>query len=491
MLLDVRDKDEQWCFETNRELFARSHLHLLDPKAPHMRDYAIATRSLCVFGVTPLVDEVLAWLEPNAPTLGWNAGNEFKFVAQLTRFAHFTTASNWIMNLPVMSCLRAGHEIPWEALQVNRKSQTVPLALDWPEDTHFTSFVLSDGDNVQWFLGGFANHANAYWRAENRGAFPFGWTMPVTHLSQAGPSLLHHLSRTGSVNDQAVTFPSGYYYPDFYAHARGADMDWYAGRVAMFAERLDKLGVRVIINIAENWQSDGARHAYQTFARQVPNIVGILAMQYHPYNAGRGEILWTEDERGRPIPVVSPRFSIWSNLSHLENNGPPALVAEMINAQPHQGLAGCDAYFDWTVVHAWSRFKKADTSTDKLAEEMEQTRPLPRDGVVRNAYEPTYWCVQRLAPHVRVVLPEELLWRIRLQLRTRETLAALAEDLMDHTDAPSWQRQVLRGYRERLAKSEIKTSAQCRAAFHWLQDIYWAKILDANDLPDDLGERDR
>ena len=51
-LLDVREKDERWCFDAHRELFTRKSLHLLDPKAPHMRDYAIATRSMCVFGVT-------------------------------------------------------------------------------------------------------------------------------------------------------------------------------------------------------------------------------------------------------------------------------------------------------------------------------------------------------------------------------------------------------------------------------------------------------
>ena len=187
-LLDVRDKDERWCFENHKELFTRKSLHLIDPKAPHMRDYAIATRSMCVFGVVPLVDEVLQWLEPNAPTLGWNGGDEHTFVAQLSRHAHFTTASNWIMNLPVMSCLSTGQQVAWEELQVNRRSQADPLLLDWPEDTHFTSFVLSDGDNVQWFIGNFINHPNGYWQAEHRGAFPFGWTMPVDHLSQV---LLH------------------------------------------------------------------------------------------------------------------------------------------------------------------------------------------------------------------------------------------------------------------------------------------------------------
>ena len=490
-LLDVRDKDERWCFENHQDEFTHTSLHLIDPKAPHMRDYAIATRSLCVFGVTPLVDEVLQWLEPNAPTLGWNAGDEYTFVEQLSRFAHYTTASNWIMNLPVMSSVAAGQETSWDALQVNRRSQTNPLLLDWPEDTRFTSFVLSDGDNVQWFLGNFINHPDAYWQAEHRGAFPFGWTMPVSHLSQVGVSLLAHLARTASPNDQALSFPSGYYYPDAYGHGRDPDTDWYTGRVDMFGERMAKLGMRVMINIAEDWESEGAMHGYACFAQQIPDLVGVLAMQYHPYNAGLGEIRWVENAQGRPIPVVSPRFAIWSGLDHIRNIGPPALVADMINALPHEGLPQSTDYFDWTIVHAWSRFQKTDVSENRMAEEMEQTRPFPRDKFVRNAYEPTYWCVQRLAPHVRVVTPEELLWRIRIQFRPHQTLDGLAEDLMACADTPAYQQELLRAYRNKLHESVLDTPEQIRAAYHWLQDIYLAKVTKVSTLPESISTERR
>ncbi len=483
-LLDVSDKDERWCFENHRGVFTRKSLHLLDPKAPHMRDYAIATRSLCVFGVTPLVDEVLQWLEPNAPTLGWNAGDEHTFVEQLSRFAHFTTASNWIMNLPVMSAVSAGRDVDWDALQVNRRSQTDPLLLDWPEDTHFTSFVLSDGDNVQWFLGNFINRPNAYWQADNRGAFPFGWTMPVSHLSQVGVSLLAHLARTASPNDQALTFPSGYYYPDAYGHGRDPQTDWYSERVNMFGQRMAKLGMRVVINIAEDWTSEGAMHGYRCFAQQIPELVGVLAMQYHPYNAGRGAIRWVENAQGRPIPVVSPRFAIWSGLAHIENNGPPALVANMINEQPHAGLPETEEHFDWTIVHAWSYFKRADAANDPLAEELKQRHPWPRDEFVRNAYEPTWWCVQRLAQHVRVVTPEELLWRIRIQLKPRATLDALAEDVAARLDTPIYQQNLLAAYQEKISAAVLDTPEAVRNAFHWLQDIYLAKIILPEELPE-------
>lgn len=479
-LLDVRDKDERWCFENHKDLFTRKSLHLLDPKAPHMRDYAIATRSMCVFGVVPLVDEALQWLEPNAPTLGWNGGDENVFVAQLSRHAHFTTASNWIMNLPVMSCLSAGQQVAWEELQVNRRSQVDPLLLDWPEDTHFTSFVLSDGDNVQWFIGNFINHPNGYWQAEHRGAFPFGWTMPVDHLSQVAPSILAYLARTASPNDQAITFPSGYYYPDAYGSALSGDTDWYAERVRMFAERTGQLGVRVLINIAEKWDDDGAMHGYRCFAQQIPDIAGVLAMQYHPYNAGRGAVAWVDDNDHLPVPVVTPRFAMWSGLSRLKGNGSPALVAKMINEQPHEGLPNSLEYFDWTIVHAWSSFKQADTSENILAEELKEGKKREKGEHVRNAYEPTWWCVQRLAPHVRVVSPEELLWRIRIHSQPAATLDALAKRLQENPAIPPHQQALLTTYREQLAASPPEMPEAIRVAFYRLQDVYLGKVITTN-----------
>lgn len=490
-ILDTRDKDERWCFEHFRHVFSKKLIHLLDPKTPHMRDYAIATRSLCVFGTTPLVGEILQWLEPNAPAMGWNAGDEFKHVAQLSRFAHFTTASNWIMNLPVMSCIQVGVDSSWEELQVNCKSQIDPLALDWPEDVHFTSFVLSDGDNVQWFLGEFAGHPHAYWRAESRGTFPFGWTMPVSHLSQVGVSLLAHLARTATLNDHVITFPSGYYYPDHYGQGLSGDKDYYRERVAMFANRLGQLQTRIVINIAERWDGEGALRAYKTFAEDIPELVGILAMQYHPYNAGLGALQWVENKSGIPIPVVTPRFSIWSGLGHQNNIGPPALIAQKINAQAWQRFASSEEYFDWTIVHAWSWFVKADTTQTILAEEIGDRKELPQHAVVRNGFEPAAWCVQRLAPHVRVVSPEELLWRIRLQLKTRQTLLGLAEQLTRLDETPAWQKQIVEQFIERLMRSTLESPEQCRNAFYWLKKIYFGHILPSDSMPEDLGTEGR
>lgn len=172
-LLDVCDKDEAWLFANHRDKLSRKLVHVIDPKAPHMRDYAIATGSMCIYGISPTTDEVLKWVEPNAPAMGWVAGDEYKGTSQLSRFGHFTTASNWIFNLCAISTIAAETDAPWTALRVNVRQAFDPLEMDWPQGVHFTAFVMSDGNNFMWFLGDFLK-SPSYWEAPSRGKFPMG-----------------------------------------------------------------------------------------------------------------------------------------------------------------------------------------------------------------------------------------------------------------------------------------------------------------------------
>jgi hypothetical protein len=478
-LLDVRDRTEKWCFEKYRDHFSRDHVHLIDPRVPHMRDYAIASRSFCCFGVRPFVGEVFDWLTPNAPSLGWNAGDEYRFVSQLSRHGHFTTASNWIMNLPVMSTLRAGEDYSWRALTVNRKSGADPLALRWTENRHYTSFVMTDGDNLQWFLGQFAASRD-YWAAPRRGDFAMGWPMPVTHMSQAAPALQAFLARTATANDQAISFPAGYYYADEYGMDTEGGNAFLEGRIEQFADRLAKLGIRVIIQILQDWDSEAAKEACGVFARRVPGLTGILAMQYAPYNAGQGAIYWVENASGDPIPVVSPRYCIWSGLSHLENNGPPALIARRINQRPAAGLPDNADWFDWTAVHAWSRFHAADPGEDVLGEEIREDEKVPPEERL-GGLDAAAMCVDRLDDTVAVVTPEELLWRIRLTLKPRETLDALARDLVKARPRPA-AGALIEAYRTWLEDAPLETAEERCHAHGVLRHIAEGKLLDSGQL---------
>ena len=101
MLLDARDKTQQWCFETYKNQFNRHLLCTQDPQVALVRDLAIAHKTFTMCGLEAL-PAALAWLEPPSPILGWNSGDEFKVTRASTVWGHFQTATNWCMNLPVL-----------------------------------------------------------------------------------------------------------------------------------------------------------------------------------------------------------------------------------------------------------------------------------------------------------------------------------------------------------------------------------------------------
>ncbi|HNY85950.1 MAG TPA: GxGYxYP family putative glycoside hydrolase [Candidatus Hydrogenedentes bacterium] len=468
-LLDARDLDEAWLLRERAEACSRAWIHLLDPKAPHMRDHAVASRSLVVFGVNETTEAALRRLAPNAPVFGWNGGDEYHATSQLSRTAHFNTASNWAFNLPALASVTPEAAGGWAALRINRTAAPDPLLLEPDPETHFTAFVMSDGDNVQWSLGNFFDHRD-YWQSPARGKFPMGWTVPVFDLSQTAVPALAHLNRTALPNDYVLSFGAGYYYPDEY----GADTPDRAAaveaRAAQFAERGNRLGVRVLILLSNDWDCDAAMAMYAAIARRMPRLAGFLAIQYYPYNAGLGEVRWVENAAGDPVPVVSARYGIWAGLSRVENNGPPAKVARDINTAAASFHEEATARFDWTVVHAWSEFQPARDPDDLLSEEITKKRPAP-PGAARRGLEPVQWCVEGLGPGVFVVSPEEMLWRLRLAAKPAETLRALARELADDESLPEDRRAAARAFLDGLAARPLGTPENQSAALAELRRI--------------------
>ncbi len=472
-LLDVRDKTEEWVFENRRDTLSRERVLVVDPKVPHMRDYAVATGTFCIFGISPVTDKILAWLEPNAPAYGWGGGDEYSFTSQLSRFGHYTTASNWIHNLPAISTVRAGEDVPWDALRVNRQATVDPLALDWPEDGRYTSFVMSDGNNFMWFLGDFLTN-ESYWQAPSRGSFPFAWTVPVCDMVQAGVPALAHLVRTASPNDYIMMHDAGYFYFDEYAIELPNPMEVLERKIEQDAERMADLGIRVLSPLVMRWDSEASIRAYELLAKKIPGLVAILPIQYAPYYGGLGRVLWVENGDGVPIPVISARYGLWGNLTQWEKNGPPAVVAAELNKQPRGIAADVEERYDWTIVHAWSWFKRADTTDDPLAEEVDQAQ-APRMAEAERAFEPVAWTVERLDPKVRVVTPEELAWRVRIQGRPGPTLDALAAALLETPGCPAYLEKAVQEYRKGLASADLSTPEGIGEAFRRLKRLRYGQ----------------
>ncbi len=406
-LADVRGKSETWCFETFRDRFSRRFMLTQPAKMPNLRALAIAHRIFTAHGLDSPVPKAYARLDKPGSILGWNGSDEGGFVAQLSEYGHILLPSNWSLNVTVTSA--GADEMDWA--RPIRTFDTRQIDLDDKGDA--VSFIMTDGDNVQWFMGSFCMDKN-YWASPDHGAFPVGWGAPYADLDQACPDANAYLVETQPETTTLNLHAGGYYYPDLLGkrldpEVRRKVLTTHAKRLNYFMKRA---GGTTLMFLCMDLDSKWARTAYAIFAREIDHLTGIFAIQYYPYEGGNGKVYWVKNAAGTDIPVVTAKYAIWANLKH-ERAGTPAKIARLIN----EDAAREETLLAWTTVHTWSGFKKTDND-DEEAEN-------GRFGQDPAAVTPTRWCVDRLKPAIRVVTPEELLWRIRLRDRPKQTRSIL------------------------------------------------------------------
>jgi hypothetical protein len=416
LLLDVRDKSQTWCFETYKARFYRRMVCTQNPRKPNVRDLAIAQKALTVYGDNEPVPAVMKWLEPLAPILGWNNGDEFRTTRLSTIWGHLQTSTDWCMNLPV---LMAGTENTTPP----RARSFDPRTIVWSDRRSAVSFVDSDGDNVDFSFGDFFRVGNAryYWASPDRGKLPFGWSCCFAHLSQLFPEAMDYAVATQSPQDEFLEWGGGYYYPDLFGRARTNRWELLAQHAQRTWALMKRNNTSIIGFNVSKFNSPDARKAYEIIAGQTDSLLAILVFQYDRYEAGAGETFWVKDRNGLEVPVISARYLIWNHLNHRARAGTPAKVAREIRQTVEQTPPAELPRYDWVNLHAWSWFKPSP-GNDEDAEDMPQApqeTAAARGG--ERGYAPVTWCAQRLPSEIRVVSPEELVWRIRMKHHPEQT----------------------------------------------------------------------
>jgi hypothetical protein len=406
-LLDAREKTQAWCFQTYKDQFNRRILCTQDPRKPNTRDLVIAQKALAIYGNEEPIWDAMAWLEPLSPILGWNGGDEFEATDLSSGFGHIQTATDWCINLPV---LMAGTE----KIHVSKAKSFDPHSIDWNDSRSAVSFIGTDGDNVQWLQGNFfgSSESRYYWKNPERGKIPYGWSCCFAHLAQLCPEAIEHALATRSANDSFIEWGGGYYYPDRFGLKRDNRWELLAQHARRTWELMKKTNMRMIGFNFSKYDSPDTRKACEVFAGQTDGLLAILAFQYAPYEAGAGKVFWVKDGNGIEVPVITARYSIWEHANNRERAGTPAKVAREIRQTVQKIPANQPPRYDWVITHVWSYFQKAP-GTNENAEDMQQ-EDAPAKGGTRG-YLPVTWCAERLPDTIRVVSPEELVWRIRMQ----------------------------------------------------------------------------
>ncbi|MDP2955566.1 MAG: hypothetical protein Q8N53_04025, partial [Longimicrobiales bacterium] len=272
-----------------------------------------------------------------------------------SRHGLLTVPADWARNLSVLA--------RFPVRELRQRPRPADLrAVERP--AHYVTFLVTDGDNVQWQLNDFAT-SERWFGSPLRGRFPVGWTTSPT-LAELAPTVLRWLYAQATPQDTFLAGPSGrgYFYPSEHPD------------LAAEAERLDKalahsgLDAVFIIDIALEGFSPEVLGPY---ARQ-PSVAGGFWAWYGDYAARRGETLVVEGKS-----FVAVRFNLWEGFHD------PASLARAINALPADPFS--PQGYTVVAVHPWSMG----------LEEVRDTIDL-------------------LAPHVAVVGPNELLGLVREHL---------------------------------------------------------------------------
>ncbi len=333
-----------------------------------------------------LLEEVLAWLQPNVPVYGWEQGvSEDQFVARISKSGHPMIPCDWSYNHSLTSLLYTERQQPVQAQSFN------PKLIDFDKKRNYVSFFLSDGDNIQWMMQDFAT---GFYDVPEAIEVKMSYGLPVSTLSMMAPAQLHNLMNLRRDECSVLEMlGGGYYYIDTYSqnNNRNDNLKIAAERLAVSMRRyhVGLLGV-----MAMDVKSAASREAYQAFVDANDRLEGIIALQYSPYAGGGGEVFWVTNKNGYDIPVITVRYSLWDRIH--EREGSPDFIASKLKAEAQVES------FSAICVHAWSRF----------------------EGNAHGAAAARL-CAGKLAGRFEVVNMQELVWRLRMSRHPEQTLEYL------------------------------------------------------------------
>lgn len=219
-ILDVRGKDEQWCWEQYRGLFNRRILVHQHESRPRLRDYAVQLNAFTCYlplgteqdDPTHFTNRVLDWLEPDSVVLGWHETDEQGFVLPISARGSFVVAAGFDGNHSLLS----GVEFPLAKLRMPHHTRLRDLV--WEDDVHYATYLLTDGDNLSlmmWDAFVLNTLGDCFWTYPQRGTFNFGWTVTPQNLIPTAPVALSYLNKLALPTDGFVLgCLQGYMYPD-------------------------------------------------------------------------------------------------------------------------------------------------------------------------------------------------------------------------------------------------------------------------------------
>ena len=292
--------------------------------APRMLDYAVMSGAYVWYDAAANRAEhtnAFRFLQDNALIFGWNNDiGEHGTVSSVSRLNACLIPADWACNLSVLS------GFPYQNV---RQKTAVPAE----PDGRTVCLLLSDGDNLQWFV---SSYESAYYYGSSvRGQFPFAWGVPASAADLAAPLLERYCDKM-TANDAFVLSLSGlgYTFPSKWTNRKALrDM------AATLAQKMEMTDTRELLVL-----DDGGFHskALDTIIRET-QANGIFYIDYSKYAGMNGETRFVDGK-----PIVSAKYQLWNGMEGCS----PEEIAASVNALPTDPK-NPDAYA-FIIVHAWS-----------------------------------------------------------------------------------------------------------------------------------------
>ncbi|MBE6730433.1 MAG: hypothetical protein E7564_01945 [Ruminococcaceae bacterium] len=334
---DARELDDGWLKKCEYFSLINKDIALeqMAEYAPHLIDLAVKNGAYVGFSDSDnkkLHTYKYEFLNDNALVFGYNNKlGELGTVETLSKLNACLVPADWACNLSVLSNLN---------LEKLDQGDTVFDKEDYeaPENVHTVCLLMSDGDNMQWFLNDFTKAGGRWYGSDVRGQFPIGWGVPATSIDMCAP-MLKYVYDEKTENDEFIMQLSGlgYTFPSRWNEEALAEM---TEDLASYMERSDLEYIEILDN-----NGFGNDEKLANFTEH-DEIEGIFYIDYVDYTLCSGDIKFSNGK-----PVVSAKHTIWNNFFG-GNKGNIETVAEAVNGYSTD-IKSEEAY-TFIIVHCWS-----------------------------------------------------------------------------------------------------------------------------------------
>ena len=314
-------------------------------KSQFMADFSIYARASNMIWNSKSVAQALTLNQSTGFGAAFGWGPENDYVTRLNEKGIWVHASDYNKNFPAL--LNYIPEAPLALTRTQTLTETgAATARINNKLKHTVSFLMSDGDNLQWTLGPFSTSTQWFGSVVDpklRGTFAMGWTLSPA-IADLAPAAMEHILSMKSNNDELVAGPSGYGY--------NYPTTWPASKQESFASisagAMHKFDMKTLNVLGQNDDPPNCKELQDLMERVQDGL--IFYSWGDGYSGFKGKVFHCADK-----VIMSGKYSLWGNSTDVTSDmvGVTAMIAKLLKEKRNTDPTLATSY-TLIPVHAWS-----------------------------------------------------------------------------------------------------------------------------------------